>query len=81
MVSGQTFEVDIHDLVDVYMVDDTDTISMNISGNIITSNVKISEDKDNLIELKDDGLFVQKYKTFPYVVILPLNFINILLPL
>lgn len=62
MVSGQTFEVDIHDLVDVYTVDDTDTISMNISGNIITSNVKISEDKDNLIELKDDGLFVQKYK-------------------
>ena len=50
--------VNLESLIDVYKVEDTATVSMNIGeGNVITSEAKISEEEGNIITVKEDGLY------------------------
>ena len=45
-------------LVDVYTVESTETVSMEIGeGNVIKSDVNVSEEEGNIISVKEDGLF------------------------
>lgn len=42
-----------------YKVGNTSSIDLTLSGTTITGNVNISEDNDNCLEVKDDGLYVE----------------------
>lgn len=45
-------------LVDVYTVENTETVSMEIGeGNVIKADVNVSEEEGNIISVKEDGLF------------------------
>ena len=60
MTSGATFEVNVSDLIDVYTVKSTNSVSMNItSTGEISSDVKISSDEDNIISIETDGLLAK----------------------
>lgn len=52
-------EIDVKDLVDTYTAgEDTTTVHVDITGNAVTASVKVSATEGNLIETKEDGLFV-----------------------
>jgi hypothetical protein len=51
--------VNAKDLVDVYTVADTATVDMTITGTEIKADVKISAEAGNLLEAKEDGLYVK----------------------
>lgn len=60
MANGSTFEVNISDLIDIYTVKSTNSVEMSIvDGNQISSNVKISDTNNNIISVKDDGIFAE----------------------
>lgn len=59
MESGETLEIPIGDLVDVYTVADTNSVDMTMTGNEIKADVKISAEAGNLVQIKEDGLFVE----------------------
>lgn len=52
-------EIPVGDLVDTYTVANTQTVSMNMSGNQITANVRISVTGGNALVANEDGLYVQ----------------------
>lgn len=50
--------VNLESLIDVYKVEDTTTVSMEIGeGNVIKADVNISEDEGNIISVKENGLY------------------------
>lgn len=51
--------IDATDLVDIYTVSSTNTIDMSMTNNSISANVKISNELNNSLEAKDDGLYVK----------------------
>ena len=52
-------EIPVGELVDTYTVANTQTVSMNISSNQITANVRISVTGGNALVANEDGLYVQ----------------------
>jgi pyruvate kinase len=51
--------VNLETLVDIYTGAETDSVVVSVSeDNIISANVKVSEAEGNLIEVKEDGLYV-----------------------
>lgn len=51
--------VNVETLVDIYKGAETDSVVVAVSAdNVITANVKVSAEAGNLIEVKEDGLFV-----------------------
>lgn len=55
---GSKILIPASDLVDVYTGGETSTASVAVSAsNVVTANVKISDDAGNIIETKTDGLF------------------------
>lgn len=59
----ECFEVPIGDLINEWTVENTNTVELNkervISGqDVLTANVKISDDADNMLVAKEDGLYV-----------------------
>ena len=52
-------EIDVADLVDTYTAGaDTTTVHVDITENAVTASVKVSATEGNLIETKEDGLYV-----------------------
>ena len=50
--------VNLESLIDVYKVEDTATVSMEIGeGNVITAHANVSEEEGNIIFIKEDGLY------------------------
>lgn len=58
MVNGSTFDVDLTDLIEIYTTEDTQSIDMNLSGNKIFANLKLSNKEDNRAKLDENGLYV-----------------------
>lgn len=58
MVNGATFNVDLTDLIEIYTTEDTQSIDMNLSGNRIFANLKLSNKEDNRAKLDENGLYV-----------------------
>ena len=58
MVNGSTFDVDLTDLIEIYTAEDTQSIDMNLSGNRIFANLKLSNKEDNRAKLDENGLYV-----------------------
>lgn len=58
MVNGATFDVDLTDLIEIYTTEDTQSIDMNLSGNRIFANLKLSNKEDNRAKLDENGLYV-----------------------
>lgn len=58
MVNGTTFDVDLTDLIEIYTTEDTQSIDMNLSGNKIFANLKLSNKEDNRAKLDENGLYV-----------------------
>lgn len=56
--STDKLEIPVGDLVDTYTAGTTQSVTMNVSGNQFTANVRISVEGGNALQLKDDGLFV-----------------------
>ena len=52
-------EIPVGELVDTYTVANTKTVSMNMSSNQITANVRISVTGGNALVANEDGLYVQ----------------------
>lgn len=55
--------LDMHDLIDIYTAKDEGkdkTTEISIDGYVIDVKVKVSEDHDNQLQVKDDGLYVPK---------------------
>ena len=52
-------EIPVGELVDTYTVANTQTVSMNMSSNQITANVRISVTGGNALVANEDGLYVQ----------------------
>lgn len=50
--------VSLNDLIDIYTGDTSDSTTVTITDNKVKVDVNISEDEDNCIEIRDDGLFV-----------------------
>ena len=50
--------VSIKSVVTVYEGDETDTAEVTVEGNTITVDIKVSDEGDNILEAKDDGLYV-----------------------
>lgn len=50
--------IDLETLIDNYTVANTPSISLGITDNEISGNVNISAEEGNVIEVKDDGLYV-----------------------
>jgi hypothetical protein len=51
--------VNLETLVDIYTGAETDSVVVSVSeDNVISANVKVSEAEGNLIEVKEDGLYV-----------------------
>lgn len=51
--------VNLEALVDIYTGAETDSVVVSVSeDNVISANVKVSEAEGNLIEVKEDGLYV-----------------------
>jgi len=63
--NNSTVDIDLTDLVDIYTVDSTNTVAMDITDGEITSNVKISATGGNTISAKADGIFADKLKPIP----------------
>ena len=57
---GDPIEIDVSDLVDTYTVGNTGTVNMTMTGNKITAVVNKSAADNNILEIKDDGLYVPK---------------------
>lgn len=60
--------VNLEKLIDVYTGEESETASVTVAGNKIKSDVKVSEEANNVIEKKTDGLYVKKPEdvTFTY---------------
>ena len=58
MINGSTFDVDLTDLIEIYTAEDTQSIDMNLSGNRIFANLKLSNKEDNRAKLDENGLYV-----------------------
>lgn len=56
--SADKISIPVGDLVDTYTVGNTSTVSMNMSGNQITANVRISVTGGNTLVANEDGLYV-----------------------
>ena len=56
--STDKLEIPVGDLVDTYTAGTTQSVTMNVSGNQFTANVRISVEGGNALQLRDDGLFV-----------------------
>lgn len=64
--------IDATGLVDVYVGEETSSASVSVSSdNKITASVKISTESGNIIELKDDGLYVSAPNLDDYMVKVP----------
>lgn len=50
--------VNVESLVDIYTGAETSTVALSVVDNVITANVKVSAAEGNLIEVKEDGLYV-----------------------
>lgn len=50
--------INVSDLVDTYTVGNTGSVTMAMEGNNITATVKKSAAEKNILEIKEDGLFV-----------------------
>lgn len=48
----------VKDLVDLYTVDNTNTVNMTIDGTEIKADVRISSAEGNTLEVREDGLYV-----------------------
>ena len=62
LVDGTTVPVELGDLIDVYTVADTDSVDLEMAGNEITANVKLSNAAGNALVIKtgdEAGLFVE----------------------
>lgn len=60
MTSGATFEINISDLIDIYSVKSTNSVSMNMTTEgEITSDVKLSSQEGNIISIETDGLLAK----------------------
>lgn len=56
--SEDKIEIPVGDLVDTYTAGETNSVTMNVSGNQFTANVRISVEGGNSLEIKNDGLYV-----------------------
>lgn len=59
-VNGITSQIDLTDLIGAYNGGDTQTTSTSVDAGTITVDVKVSDDENNALEVKEDGLFVPK---------------------
>ena len=50
--------IPVGDLVDTYTAGNTQSVNMAVAGNQFTATVRISVEGGNILELKDDGLYV-----------------------
>lgn len=51
--------INLETLIDIYTGEETNTVKVEVSGdNKISANVKISAEEGNLVEAKEDGLYV-----------------------
>lgn len=57
LTDGTTVTADLGDLIDTYVGGDTATASVDVTGNTITADVKISAAEGNIITANEDGLF------------------------
>jgi len=56
--STDKIEIPVGDLVDTYTAGNTATIAMTVTGNQFTANVIASAAEGNVVELKEDGIYV-----------------------
>lgn len=56
--STDKIDIPVGDLVDTYTAESTATVQLTVTGNKFTANVIASKAEGNLVELKDDGIYV-----------------------
>lgn len=57
LTDGTTVTADLGELIDVYVGGETDSAVVDVTGNAITAEVKVSEAEGNIITVNEDGLF------------------------
>lgn len=69
--STDKITIPVGDLVDVYTVEDTATVNLEMVANKITAAVKVSAEEGNALIQKDDGLFVAPVDTSDLIPAIP----------
>lgn len=60
LINGSEIKIPASDLVDIYTGEETNSATVDVSdNNVITVEVKVSDESDNALSIKDDGLFVE----------------------
>ena len=65
--STDKITIPVGDLVDVYTVEDTSTVDLEMVSNKITAAVKVSAESGNAIQTKEDGLYVPAVDTSSFM--------------
>lgn len=58
MTDNTKFDVDLGDLMDSFSGGESATAGVDVTDGTVTANVKLSAEPDNLLEAREDGLFV-----------------------
>ena len=58
MTDSSKFDIDLGDLMDSFSGGESATAGVEVTDGTVTANVKLSAEPDNLLEAREDGLFV-----------------------